>query len=77
MRHEVISKEHVKRVFSPRRESFEANRHQPKGRAGRVLPLAICAIIATVGVTKGVSAMLWDASGHRYAEQVINEALPD
>lgn len=75
MRHEIISKEEVTRVFSPTRNAFEANRERPKGRPGRVLPLAACAIIAAIGVTKGASELLWDVSGERYAKQIIQGAL--
>jgi hypothetical protein len=40
-----------------------------------VLPLALGAILMAIGVTEGVSRLLWDVTDHEYASQTNRDTL--
>jgi hypothetical protein len=46
-----------------------------RARPLRVLPLAIGAVIAVAATAAAASSVLWDLSHHRYAAEIIRDAL--
>lgn len=66
---EESSPEHLHQAASERPVSANA------GGPMRVLPLAIVAVIATALIAEVACAAIWNLSGHRYAAQIISDAL--
>ena len=75
MRRENLNIKRVTLIYGRSGASFEANQTSPIGSPLRVLPLALLAIIATLGAAKGATEFLWEASNERYAEQIIRKAV--
>ena len=75
MRHEKLINETLADKRSNVRAPFEQSRKRPRGSPIRVLPLALAAILGTLSVVAAAAEASREISGHRYAEQIIGEAL--
>jgi hypothetical protein len=48
---------------------------QIRRRPWRVLPLALFAVIATTATMGAAAHLFWQASGHRYAEEILLQEI--
>lgn len=64
---------------SPNRPSAKPSRGpvvlRQRRRPWRILPLALFAVIATTATMGAAAHVFWQASGHRYAQDVLSQQL--
>ena len=48
---------------------------RPESRPWRVVPLALLAVVATSAAMEAAKTMFWNASKHRYADDILRKDL--
>ena len=74
MLYQTVQDERLTRARQPHQPTHTDDR-KARSRPWRVLALSALAVVATVSAMGGMSELLWNASGDRYAEDVIRTAL--